>query len=83
MRDTVCEKKECLEINMNLLMGSYKFSLCFDDNKVLKNNWYTNICSSVQDLLIMKNEHMKTKGLGSLEDHGGRSTGRSTRSQRL
>ena len=52
--------------------------LGFDDNKVLKNNWYTNICSSVQDLLILKNEHMKSikKGLGSFEDYGGRSTGR-------
>jgi hypothetical protein len=57
--------------------------LGFDDNKVLKNNWYTNICSSVHDLLIMKKELMKNikKGLGSLEDYGGRSTGRSTRSQ--
>jgi len=27
--------------------------LGFDDDKVLKNNWYTNICSSVQDLLIV------------------------------
>jgi len=33
--------------------------------------------------LIMKKEHMKSiiKGLRSLEDHGGRSTGRSTKSQ--
>jgi len=54
--------------------------LDFDDNKVLKNNWYTNISSSVQDLFIMKKEHMKSirKGLGSLEDYGGRSTGRLT-----
>jgi len=39
--------------------------LGFDDNKVLENNWYTNICSSVQDLLIMNKEHMKSikKGL--------------------
>jgi len=54
--------------------------LDFDDNKVLKNNWYTNISSSVQDLFIMKKEHMKSirKGLGSLEDYGGRSTERLT-----
>jgi len=25
--------------------------LSFDDNKVLKNNWITNICSSVQELI--------------------------------
>jgi hypothetical protein len=33
--------------------------------------------------LIMKKEHMKIirKGLGSLDDYGGRSTGRSTISQ--
>jgi len=51
--------------------------LGFDHKKVLNNNWYTNICSSVQDLLIMEKEHMKSieKGLESLEDYGGRSTG--------
>jgi len=56
-----------------------QFLLGFDDNKVLKNTWYTNICSSVQDLLIMKKEHMKSikKGLGSLEDYSERSTRRS------
>jgi hypothetical protein len=65
------------ELFIQVLLG-------FDDNKVLKNNWYTNICSSVQDLLITKKEHMKSigKGLGSIEDYRGRSTGRSTRSQR-
>jgi len=53
------------------------------DNKLLKNNWNTNICSSVQELLIMKKEHMKSirKRLGSLEDYGGISTARSTKSQ--
>jgi hypothetical protein len=58
--------------------------LGFDENKVLKNNWYTNICSSVQDLFIMKKEHKKSirKGLESLEDYGERSTWRSTKSQR-
>jgi len=57
--------------------------LGFDDNKVLKNNWYTNICSSVQELHIIKKKHMKSirKRLGSLEDYGERSTGRSTGSQ--
>jgi hypothetical protein len=56
----------------------------FDDNKVLKNNWNINICSSVQDQLIMNKEHLKSirKGLGSLEDYAGRSARRSTRSQR-
>jgi len=50
-------------------------SLSFDDNKILKNNWITNICSSVQ-------EHMKgiRKRLKSLEDHDGRSTRRSSKS---
>jgi len=33
--------------------------LGFDDNKVLKNNWKTNISSSVYDLLIMKKEHIR------------------------
>jgi len=28
--------------------------LDFDDNKILKNNSYTNICSSVLDLLIIR-----------------------------
>jgi hypothetical protein len=53
--------------------------LGFDDGKVLKNNWNTNISSSVQDLLIMKKGHMKSirKGLGSLEDYGEKSMGRS------
>jgi len=57
--------------------------LGFDDEKVLKNDWNTNICSSVKDLPIMKKNHMNSmrKGLGSLEDYGGRSTERSTRSQ--
>jgi len=59
--------------------------LGFYDNKVLKINWNINICSSVHDQLIMNKEHMKSirKGLGSLEDYGGRSSIRSTRSQRL
>ena len=50
---------------------------------VLKNNWNTNICSSVHDLPIIKKGHMKKirKGLGRLEDYGRRSRGRSTRSQ--
>jgi hypothetical protein len=52
---------------MQVLLG-------FDDNKILTNNWNTNICSSVQELLIMKKEHMKSirNGLESLEDYGGR-----------
>jgi len=56
----------------------------FDDNNVLKNNWNTNICSSVHNLLIMNEGHMKSirKGLGSLENYGGISKGRSTSSQR-
>jgi hypothetical protein len=55
----------------------------FDDNKLLKNNWNTNICSTGQELLIMKKENMKSirERLEILEDYGGRSTGRSTRSQ--
>jgi len=32
---------------------------CFE-NKVLKNNWNSNISSNVQDLHIMKKEHMKS-----------------------
>jgi len=28
--------------------------LGFDDNKVLKNRWITNICSSVQELLSLR-----------------------------
>jgi Fic family protein len=47
--------------------------LGFDHNKVSKNNWYTNICSSVHELFIMKKEHMKSikKELGTLEDYDG------------
>jgi len=50
--------------------------LGFDDNKVLKNNWNTDICSSVQEFVMMKKEHMKSikNGLGSLEDNGRRLT---------
>jgi len=57
--------------------------LGFDDNKVLKNNRNTNICSSVYELLIMNKEDMKiiSKELGSLEVYGGRSTRRLTKSQ--
>lgn len=32
-----------------MLEQNYSYPLGFDDNKVLKNNWYTDICSSVQD----------------------------------
>jgi len=58
--------------------------LGFYDNKVLKKNGYTNICWSVQIILTMKKEYMKSirKGLGSLEYYDGRSSGRATKSQR-